>query len=887
MKFFRQLSFIILLIATLGILALSLFALTFDSNDYKSKIADLVSKQTGRDINLVGDLELSIFPNIAIKTGKASIGNAAGFNDKPFASFNSADISVKFLPLLQKKLKVNSVILYGLNLNLHRNSKGKNNWDDLASGSSPKQEDKKSDFSEVVGEMIAGLTVAGVSIKNSQIHWRDDTTGQKIDLSPLSLKTGAYKANRPISIELSTRLKQNSPAMALTLEASTELKLDKNKQTFSLKDLKLNTHLTGSMAKGGAIDSKLTGDVSGNTQSVHIPNLKLNTTITGDSIPNGKITAKLSGNTRFKPQKQQLSISNMALDSSITGKPLQGGTLTAHINSATNFNLKTQQLALTGMQGDIQLQGGVLAGGKLLAKVVGNTQLNLQQSSANINKLKLSSTLTSPQIPAGKLEQNASGSVTLNWAKHTGQADLNTLAITLANLQLTGSGKINQLMTSPEIQGNFKTNAFALSQLLKTLGMAPHTTRKAGLLGQTQMNFSLLASPEQVQLSNLAMTLDDSKIAGQFSIRNFSKPIIQSKLTIDRLNVDNYLSPETNKKESNSAADALLPLAAMRNLNMDASLSVGSMVYSKIKMSHAKVQLTAKNGLVKADPISATLYKGTYTGNIHLDTAKPVPSISMQHKLRDLRSEGLLFDLFDDKLVTGAANFTADIKTSGNSVADIKRNLFGTIDVVFRDGTIRDSKFAQKVAIAVQAFEKKETDGTGKSKVKFTKLSGDWTAKKGIFTTDNMAMKAPQFDIEGKGDVNIVKDDLDFRLNIGRKKQKDQRNIFIPLRIYGAFGNIKYQLRLDDLIKQLAKEDLEKEKQKARERLEKEKAKLTKQLEQRRDEERQKLQDRLDKEKKRLENQAIQERDKLNKRLKDEVGDKLKKQLENKLKGLF
>lgn len=900
MKFIQKLFFIILLVLIIGVFALSLFALSFDSNHYKAELSQLISKQTGRDVNIAGELTLAVFPNISIKAGHTSISNAAGFADKPFAQIGSADISVKFLPLLQKKLNINSVTLYGLDLNLHRNSQGKNNWDDLTSNTTANSNaEKNSDFSKVIGEMIAGLTVAGVSVKNSQIHWQDDTTGQKISLSPLSLKTGAYKANKPIAIELSTRLKQNSPVMVLKLNASTELRLDKDKQTFSLKALKLNSHLTGDMAKGGAIDTTLSGNMKGDAQHIHIPDLKLNTSITGNSIPNEKITASLSGNTQIKPQNQQVSISNMVLDSTITGKPLQGGNLTAHITAQTDFNLNTQQLDLAGMQGDVQLQGGVFKDGQLQANITGKTTANFQQSLLQINQLKLHSTSRSPQLPTGKLEQNATGSLALNWSKKTGQAKLNSLAVTLAGLQLTGSGTIKQLITAPEIQGNFSSNTFVLSQLLKTLGTTPPKTRKAGLLGKTQMHFSLIASPEKAQLSDLAINVDDSKVTGQFSINNFSKPVIQSKLTIDRLNVDNYLSPEENNKTTNSAATALLPLAAMRNLTMDTSLSVGSMVYSKIKMSHANVQLTAKNGLVKADPISAKLYKGRYTGNIHLDTSKKIPSITMQHKLRDLRSEGLLFDLFDDKLVTGSANFTADIKTSGNSVAAIKQNLLGTMDVEFRDGTIRDSKFAQKVAIAVQAFEQKKTDDTGKSEVKFTKLSGDWAAKQGIFHTDNMAMYAPQFDIEGKGDVNIVKDSLDFKLGIGRKKKKDQRNLFIPLRIYGAFKHLKYQLRLDDLVKQLAQENLDKEKQKAREKLKQQEAKLAEQLKQKRDAEKKKLQEKLDKEKERLQKQAQQAKDKLKQQLKDEVSDKvgddvgkqledkLKETLGNKLKGLF
>lgn len=903
MKLFRRIIFFTVLITAIAIFALSIFALTFDSNHYKTEIAQLASQQTGRDLAIDGELTLSIFPNISIKMGKASIGNANGFQTKNFATINAADISVKFLPLLQQKLEVNTITLHGLVLNLHRKYDGKTNWEDLASGSSKSA--NNSNFSEVIGKMITSLTVAGVSVKSSHIHWQDDVTGQKISLSPLSLKTGKYKADKPISINLSTQISQDIPAMKLKIDASTLLKINKKSQAFTLSSLKLETHLTGSMTKGGAINSSLTGDLSGNPQSVKMPNLKLNTQITGNIIPNGKITASISGNTQFNIKKQDLSISNMTLNSNVTGGPLQGGELNIHSTSNMQFYLAKQQLRLGQMKSKIELQGSALKGGNLIAKIDGDTHVDLQNSSLKIQQLNLNSTIQTPQIPGGQLKQTARGLVNLNWANNTGFADLSSLAINFADLQLTGAAKVNQLMASPEIIGTFKTNTFDLKSLLKTLGVTPPKTQKAGLLGSTQINFALDASPTKMELSQLAIRLDQSKITGNLAIQNFSNPAIQGKLNIDQLNVDNYMEADAENKPSTPGAAALLPLAAMRNMNVDTSLSISSLVYNRIKMNSASVHINAKNGIVNADPISANLYKGKYTGSIRLDTAKNTPRITMKHKLRSLRSEGILYDLFQDKLVTGAADLTASIHTSGNTVKAIKQNLSGSINLEFRDGTIRDSNFAKKTEIAVRAFEEKKSDGGNKNTVKFTKLAGDWNIKQGVFNTDNMAMKAPHFRVTGEGNVNIVKENLDFKLFLGRKKKKNRRDVLIPLRIYGPFTNLKYQLKLDELFKQLTKNKIDAEKQRAKDKLKKEEERLKKKLDdkkqakidelkKKRDGEKQKLQAKADKEKVRLKAEETRVKAKLDrekqrlkaqeKESKEKLQQELKQKVENKLK---
>ena len=69
-----------------GLLALVLvagitFALLFDANDYREDIAARVADASGRELVIEGDLELSLFPWLAVEIGKSRLGNAAGFGD--------------------------------------------------------------------------------------------------------------------------------------------------------------------------------------------------------------------------------------------------------------------------------------------------------------------------------------------------------------------------------------------------------------------------------------------------------------------------------------------------------------------------------------------------------------------------------------------------------------------------------------------------------------------------------------------------------------------------------------------------------------------------------------------------------------------------------------
>jgi AsmA protein len=263
-----------------------------------------------------------------------------------------------------------------------------------------------------------------------------------------------------------------------------------------------------------------------------------------------------------------------------------------------------------------------------------------------------------------------------------------------------------------------------------------------------------------------------------------------------------------------------------------------------------------------------------------------------------LRTEDLFFALTQDKTVTGALDLTANLTSVAGDAAAFKRNLNGTMDVALKDGTIRDAGFAQKTKQVVKLFERENTNEQGEKEVAFTTLGGQWQVHQGVFHTDDNLLVAPHFQVKGNGDVNIVDESLDFKLRIGEKPKPDKpEGLFAPLRIQGPWKNLSYALELNVLLKELAQQEIDKQKADLQEKLDAEKQKQLDALKQK-----------VDEEKARLQQQLQTEKDKLQQRLQDQVQkqlggsgdpnsadgnveDQLKKKLEDdlksKLKGLF
>ena len=181
-------------LAVIAAVALYIF---FDPNDFRDEISTAVTEATGRELVIEGDLALSVFPWIAVEIGKTSLGNAEGFGDKPFLSFEQARLSVRLMPLLLRQdIAVGTASLSGLAVNLAVAKNGRNNWDDLAGGETAPAETADG---ETAG--TGTLDVANVSVENAQLSYVDAQAGSSVVLSGLSFNTGRIAPGSPFDFE--------------------------------------------------------------------------------------------------------------------------------------------------------------------------------------------------------------------------------------------------------------------------------------------------------------------------------------------------------------------------------------------------------------------------------------------------------------------------------------------------------------------------------------------------------------------------------------------------------------------------------------------------------------------------------------------------------------
>ncbi len=362
MRTFFKFTFIVIGLIIIGLLALPF---VINPNDYKSQIAAQVEKATGRTLTIDGDIGLSVFPWVALKLGPVSLSNAKGFKGDYFAKVNKAEIRIKLLPLLNKKLEMDTIVLDGLNLNLQKNKSGQANWSDLAgqnSESAPAQKSSTTSDSDNT-PALAAITIAGIKLNNAHIQWADASAGQNIQIDNLSLTTDPLIPGKPTQVKLDTDVISQTPNAKAHLTLATQLTVDMDSQRYAMTNTILTTQIAGKELAVDTADIALNGDITADLKQQLIT---LNALLVNISANKGKqrLKTRLAADVDANLATQQSQITGLDLSIDIADPALPQGTLRAKLKSDIQANLKKQTVTLSNLAlaiKDLLIEGNMTA----------------------------------------------------------------------------------------------------------------------------------------------------------------------------------------------------------------------------------------------------------------------------------------------------------------------------------------------------------------------------------------------------------------------------------------------------------------------------------------------------------------------------------------------
>jgi AsmA protein len=221
----KAIKWIVGIIVGLVVLVIALLLIVpqfIDIQKYKPEIEKQAEQATGRPFSIGGDLRLSLFPWAVIGLSDVHLGNPPGYKEKDILYVKSFDVEVKLLPLISRDLQVKRFVVDGLKLNLEKNKQGRGNWEGIgktpgkAPPAPPKDTARKPEEKPEGAFSLKALEVGEFAVKNASFLYLDQGTGEKKEISGLTLTLQDVSLERPIRLVL-TALLDNQP---LAIEGS-------------------------------------------------------------------------------------------------------------------------------------------------------------------------------------------------------------------------------------------------------------------------------------------------------------------------------------------------------------------------------------------------------------------------------------------------------------------------------------------------------------------------------------------------------------------------------------------------------------------------------------------------------------------------------------------
>jgi AsmA protein len=539
-------------------------AATFNPNDYKVQIIKLVKDSKHRTLHLDGDISLSFFPNVGANLGKVSLSEYN--SDQPFASVETARVSLALLPLFSKQVVVNEVTVSGLSATIIKHKDGTSNIDDLLGlDQKPKTEQSPVKFD-----------IAAVNIEKTALMYRDEGAGAQYAIADLNLKTGRIANGVPCKVNLSAGVQASEPKLDVKTQLAGTLSFDLDRKFYQLKNM--DFRVTGSAQDIADLNVKAVGDVSANlAQGEYVAshfefNVKgsrakapfeavldapdLSITNSGVSGKDLLLSAKFdSGNMiaalsvpDLSGTMQSFKVANLALNLSLQ-MPDQAfkiklasmltGNLDARVFNLGNIDLAVNALSdkLPGKSVDSRMKGSVqmdmkrqtvqgnLAGGLLQSQVVAKFDVSnfddpairfdvdVDQFDADLSALRKLNLDGSLRIGKLKVANIKSSGVRLDVKAHKGQVNVNPLSAKLYQGSMNGSLSVNALAT-PAISINESLKGIDVAALTKDAANFDTLEGHGNVAMNLNMRGNTVTAMKKAMDGNLSLNLTDGAIRG-------------------------------------------------------------------------------------------------------------------------------------------------------------------------------------------------------------------------------------------------------------------------------------------------------------------------------------------------------------------------------------
>lgn len=345
---------------------------------------------------------------------------------------------------------------------------------------------------------------------------------------------------------------------------------------------------------------------------------------------------------------------------------------------------------------------------------------------------------------------------------------------------------------------------------------------------------------KQLTSKDLSFSVNENYFSGAFNANFDKKPYIDLTVTSNELNLTPFL--EKDKKTNENITIQQTPpvvsnvtkvdneLSFLNSFNAKAKLDIKKLNINKMILNDIDVALTNNDGVATFQNISFDFAKGHIAATGMANGKQKYTQIKLIPKVTNIDLNTFFNQMETPNDLEGLFNASGDIEVNTLSGNKLLESLKGNLSINVTNAKLNKININNIIENAATKYTKDISSTENmKNYTEFSKISTDAYLNKGNLELTTLNALSPTLEvIDGSGRVGMTQKDLDINMNIkilGGWNGKSNtiaklQKLVIPLRIYGQFSKLHYQLDIGQVIKDLFNDKLQESLDKFRIKLE-------------------------------------------------------------------
>jgi len=396
-------------------------------------------------------------------------------------------------------------------------------------------------------------------------------------------------------------------------------------------------------------------------------------------------------------------------------------------------------------------------------------------------------------------------------------ATLQTVDLTMFDMHITADVEPLSYRDRISPKARIAVEEFSPRSLMQLFDVQPPETADPVALSRVTVDATAALTPVAIELSNVAIKVDDTSFTGTLSVPTTSTGFYQFGLAGDAIELARYMQPADASQGTEEAETAPieLPVDLIRPLNARGKFTLQKASLGNIVLENVDLGLNSSNGKMRIFPVTSRLFGGTYKGDVRIDVSGATPALSLNEKISGVDLAKLAKAMFGSDNVTGGIDGSFALAGRGRDMLSIQRDLSGNLSLELTDGTYAGTDVWYEIRRA-RALLKQEAPPAPvlPAKTAFSTVRMTGVVTDGIMRSDDLFVQLPFMQLTGGGQVDIPAATIDYGLTArilerpefltdATPQELDEfTEAVIPLKIKGPLASPGIQPDLAKLLQQ-------------------------------------------------------------------------------------